>query len=223
MRPLTDRQHDLLRFIENHLKERGYQPSIREMADHMGIRSTNGVNDHLKALERKGYIKRHMDSKSRAITLVERPENAGPRTAGHPWERVSDRVDRVVNVPLVGRIAAGKPVWAEENMEDVLCLDASLTGPHPGVFALRVTGESMVGKGILDGDYVLVKPQKTAESGRIVVALVDGEATVKTLRVRPDAVVLQPENPAMQPIEIQKDDTTSVDILGVVISVFRKI
>lgn len=213
MRPLTKRQSTLLRFIEGHVDEYGYPPSIREMADHMGISSTNGVNDHLKALERKGCLLRHGGLKSRAISLV------GRKTS----KMVADTTSQVSIVPLVGRVAAGAPVLSEENVDDYFHLDRSLTGDHEDLFALRVAGESMIERGILDGDFVLVKPQKTADSGQVVVALVDGEATVKTFKLRSKSVVLEPANPNMQPIEIPKHDRRGVAIVGIVKGVFRKL
>jgi len=190
MKQLTKRQQELLLFIEDYLKLHGFPPSIREMADHMGIRSTNGVNDHLKALERKGFISRLQGFKSRAITLANR-------------EASSSVVDQsIIKIPVVGRVAAGVPVLSEENIESFISLDRSLL-PDPKSFALRVHGDSMIGKGIFDGDIVFVRPQQSADSGQIVVALIDDQATVKTFRFSRGVIRFEPENPAMDSIVVR--------------------
>ncbi len=207
MRELTDRQRALLEFIERHVQEHGYPPSIREMADHMGIRSTNGVNDHLKALERKGLIARDAGPKSRAITVT-RPRREG-RRAEFP------------GIPVLGRVAAGLPLLAEENLEGHLRLERDLRAREDGLFALRVRGDSMVGLGILDGDHVIVRPQETARPGQIVVALIDGEATVKTFRPGRAGLTLEPANPAYPPIVVRPEEGREVRLCGVVVSVLR--
>jgi repressor LexA len=211
MKELTDRQQQLLGFIADHVQSHGFPPSIREMADHMGIRSTNGVNDHLKALERKGYISRGRDLKSRAISLLTDPR---PR---------SDTLDSepVLAVPILGRVAAGQPVLSEENIEGTLHLGSSMLNTNRKIFALRIHGESMIEKGIFDGDIVFVKPQQTADNGQTVVAMVDGEATVKTFRRTRSAIHLEPANPDMEPIVIRKVDFKPTSIIGVVTGVFR--
>jgi len=213
MRGLTGRQRQLLEFIAGHIRENGYPPTLREMAAELGVRSPNGVNDHLKALERKGYILRQAGPKSRAISLA-RPV-LPPAAAG-------DERD-TIEVPLLGRVAAGLPVLAEENFERRLHIDAGLLPASGRVFALRVHGDSMVGRGILDGDIVLVRAQSTAHSGDVVVALVDGEATVKTLRRNRQVVVLEPANPDFAPIVLDGHQARNTTIVGVVVGLWRRI
>jgi len=212
MKELTDRQEQLLNYLADHVQAHGFPPSIREMADHMGIRSTNGVNDHLKALERKGYISRGRGLKSRAISLLTEP----PRQSDAGSEPV-------LAVPILGRVAAGMPVLSEENIEGTLHVGSSLLNTNRKVFALRVRGESMIEKGIFDGDIVFVKSQQTADNGQTVVAMVDGEATVKTFRRSRNAINLEPANPDMQPIVIRREDFRPTTIIGVVTGVFRLI
>ncbi|MBN2495404.1 MAG: transcriptional repressor LexA [Deltaproteobacteria bacterium] len=209
MRELTRRQSELLEFIEDHLHAHGYPPSIREMAEHMGIRSTNGVNDHLKALERKGYVEREHGLKSRAIALRGRPQES--------------RAAPSVSIPVLGRVAAGLPVLSEENLEGHIQIGRSLLPSGGPLFALRVRGESMRDKGILDGDTVIVKKQSRAEAGQIVVALIDGEATVKTYRPSKRSISFEPANPDFQPIVLRRSDFRAADILGVVAGVFRRL
>jgi repressor LexA len=199
---LTERQSLVLRFIEESITDRGYPPTIREIGRKLKIRSTNGVNDHLKALERKGYIKRE-DMKSRALRPV---DHRGP----------------TVRVPIVGRIAAGQPLLAAEHVEDTVQVDSFFLGTNREVFALRVVGESMIEDGIHDGDYIFVRKQLTANRGDIVVALIDDEATVKRYYPEGNRVRLQPANSAMAPIYIRREDFRQSSILGVVCGVYRK-
>jgi repressor LexA len=213
MKGLTDRQQQLLDFIEDHVRIHGFPPSIREMADHMGIRSTNGVNDHLKALEKKGYIQRGSGLKSRAISLMSRSRRSSARRQEEP----------VVAVPILGRVAAGVPVLSDENYEGSISLGRSLLPGGRNLFALRVRGDSMIDKGIYDGDMVLVSSQQAADSGQIVVALVDGEATVKTLRRLKSHIRLEPANEKYQPIVVRRQDFTPTSILGVVTGVYRQL
>lgn len=213
MKPLTERQEQLLSYIADHVETHGFPPSIREMADHMGIRSTNGVNDHLKALERKGYIAREKGLKSRAISLLTGRSHKHSVSAGEP----------LLSVPILGRVAAGTPVLSEENIEGTLHLGRSMLPGANKMFALRVRGESMIGKGIFDGDIVFVKPQQTADNGQTVVALVDGEATVKTFRRTRSAIQLEPANPDMQPIVIRREEFRPTTVVGVVTGVFRSL
>lgn len=203
MEPLTKRQRQVLSFVERSIDEWGYPPTMREIGLHMGIRSTNGVNDHLKALERKGYVVRE-DLKSRTLRPV------APRS-------------RTQDVPLVGRVAAGQPLLAVENLEDTLRVDRSLLGEADPVFALRVAGESMIEDGILDGDLVFVRQQETARSGDIVVALLDDEATVKRYFPEAEGVRLQPANTAMEPIWLRPDSGVDFRLLGVVVGVYRQV
>jgi repressor LexA len=214
MRELTDRQQLLLSFIEEYALDHGFPPSIREMADHMGISSTNGVNDHLKALERKGYLSREKGLKSRAIRLA--------RPAIRAQAEARDEGAAAL-VPLLGRVAAGLPLISDENLESELLVDRSLLPASGKVFALRVHGDSMIGRGILDRDLVLVRSQQSAASGDMVVAMLDGEVTVKTYRRSRESVVLEPANPTFEPIVIRRRDFASASILGIVTGVLRRI
>jgi repressor LexA len=212
MKDLTARQHQLLSFIEDYLKVHGFPPSIREMGDSMGVRSTNGINDHLKALEKKGYIVRGNDFKSRAISIKSRPPqpSSGPQTLS-------------IAIPILGRVAAGTPILSEENFEGQFLMDRSLLPRGQNWFALKVRGDSMIEKGIFEGDLVIVNSQSTAQSGQIAVVSIDGEATVKIFKQEKDSVVLEPANARMQPIVIRKKDFRPTTILGVVIGVFRQL
>lgn len=198
---LTSRQQQVLDFITHCIDERGFPPTLREIGEHMSIRSTNGVNDHLKALERKGYLKRE-DLKSRAMRPVES--------------------DASVRIPLLGHVAAGQPLLAVENREDELKLDRSLIGTADISFALRIKGDSMIEDGIFDGDYVFVRQQRTARNGDTVVAMIDEEATVKRFYKEHDRVRLQPANATMEPIVVFPQEARSVDILGLVVGVYRR-
>ena len=204
--PLTDRQKAVLEFISRYISMRGYPPTLREIGEHMGIRSTNGVNDHLKALEKKGYLERE-DLKSRALRPIEQePEH------------------HYVDVPLIGRVAAGQPLLAVEQAEETVRVDRFFLGPSAReVFALRVKGDSMIEAGIFDGDFIFVRKQVTAERGDIVVAMIDSEATVKYFHPEGDAISFKPANRHMQPIVVRKRDFKSVDLLGVVVGIYRKL
>ena len=217
MKGLTKRQMQLLQFIADHLEENGYPPSIREMAEHMGIRSTNGVNDHLKALERKGYLTRKAGLKSRAIALTHGGAAKGSRSKA---SAMSD--SNVIQIPLVGKVAAGQPILADQQVEDYLHLDRSMLNTSGEVFALKVQGESMIEKGIMPDDILFVRRQNSADSGQVVVAMLDGEATVKTYRPSKGRIALEPANSSMKPIVIEKHDFQQVQILGVVTGVFRQ-
>jgi repressor LexA len=206
---LTDRQREILDFITRSIAARGYPPTLREIGTHFGIRSTNGVNDHLRALEKKGYLQRE-DLKSRAL----RPVTA----LGKPREPASE----VVDVPLLGRVAAGVPLLAVENVNETVRVDRFFIGQTREVFALRVKGESMIEDGIFDGDYIFVRKQLHANRGETVVAMIEGEATVKRYYPEGDVIRFQPANAAMQPIFVRKRDFKSVNLLGVVIGVYRR-
>ncbi|MEE9385102.1 MAG: transcriptional repressor LexA [Nannocystaceae bacterium] len=203
--PLTARQQQALNYISRCLDVRGYPPTLREIGEHMGIRSTNGVNDHLKALERKGYLVRE-ELKSRAL---------------RPIRQEASRVE----IPIIGRVAAGQPILAQENVIDRVTVDRFFLGSASGrdVYGLVVQGDSMVDDGIHDGDYVFVRKQPVAERGEIVVVMVDGEATVKRFFDEGDSIRLQPANAAMSPIILDKSDFRSVDVLGKVIGVYRRL
>jgi repressor LexA len=206
---LTDRQREILDFITRSITASGYPPTLREIGTHFGIRSTNGVNDHLRALEKKGYLQRE-DLKSRAL----RPVTA----LGKPREAASE----VVDVPLLGRVAAGVPLLAVENVNETVRVDRFFIGQTREVFALRVKGDSMIEDGIFDGDYIFVRKQLQANKGETVVAMIEGEATVKRYYPEGDVIRFQPANAAMQPIFVRKRDFKSVNLLGVVIGVYRR-
>ena len=200
---LTGRQRQVFDFITRSIDERGYPPTLREIGAHMRIRSTNGVNDHLKALERKGWITRE-DLKSRALRPVE-------------------TTSMLAEVPLVGRVAAGQPLLAEENIEGNVKVDRFFIGQSREVFALRVQGDSMIEDGIHDGDFIFVRKQLTAEKGDTVVAMIDGEATVKRYYPEGDVIRFQPANSNMSPILVRRRDFRSVNLIGVVVGVYRKL
>jgi repressor LexA len=223
---LTQRQRDILDFISASIVERGFPPTLREIGEHFNIRSTNGVNDHLKALEKKGHLRRE-DLKSRAMRPV-LPDGSGevvplrrPPMGTGVMEVVSG--DDMAEIPILGRVAAGQPILAVEQATDTVRIDRLLIGGHREVFGLRIVGESMIEDGIFDGDYVFVKKAPTARSGEIVVAMIDGEATVKRYFPEGDVIRFQPANSNMQPILVRKDDFKSVDIIGVVVGVYRKL
>jgi repressor LexA len=212
MQGLTKRQEQTLAFIRHSIEERGYPPTLREIGEHMGIKSTNGVNDHLRALERKGYLRRE-DMKSRALKLVEDPKTKAAAASA----------DDLVDVPVVGRVAAGAPLLAEENVIDNVRIDRMLVRGGKDVFGLKVAGDSMIDAGIFSGDYIFVKKQATAERGEIVVALIGDEATVKYYYPERDYVRFQPANAQMAPILVRATDFKPTMLLGKVIGVFRKI
>lgn len=199
---ITERQQKIYEFIRETLSARGIPPTMREIGEEFGIRSTNGVTKHLAALEQGGLITRER-GKSRGLSL-------------HSRERTP------VTVPLLGRIAAGQPVLSPENREGEVMLDPSLFSLRSArhIFALTVRGESMVNAHIMDGDTLVVRSQSTAHSGEIVVALVEGEATVKRFFAEKNRVRLQPENNGMKPIYIERGDFR---ILGKAVGVLRKL
>ena len=221
--PLTDRQEKILAFIKKSIHDQGYPPTIREIGEYFGIRSTNGVNDHLKALERKGYLLRG-ELKSRALSVIEGGRSqAGrfPRLARRELSAVGD--GDVVEVPVVGKVAAGEPILAQENITDHVRIDSVLLGDGGRkVFALRVSGDSMIGDGIFDGDYIFVRKQLHAGAGEIVVAMIEDEATVKRFYPEGDRVRFQPSNPRLKPIYVSRDDFRETQIIGVVVGVYRK-
>lgn len=214
MKKLTERQSLVLDFIIKSIDSRGYPPTIREIGEHMSIRSTNGVNDHLKALERKGYLVRDQ-SKSRALRPLFFAD-------GSPIESGSNVP--VQNVPLVGSIAAGSLTEAIEHVDDHVVLGEGLLGKAKEIFALRVKGESMIEDGILDDDIIFVNRQQSANQGEIIAAQVDGEATVKRFYRESDGRIrLQPANSSMEPIYIEPDEFRETQILGRVVGVFRQL
>ena len=197
---LTPRQERLLRVIETSLADRGYIPSLQEMARAMSINSLQGVKGHLTALERKGYIRR-FPGRRRAIEIMQRIV---------PLEG---------SIPILGQVAAGRPLLAVENQEGELSIGSSLVG-NGTHFALRVQGDSMIGEGILDGDYVIVRQQEAADPGEIVVALLGEEVTVKRLQKQGKRLILEAANDAYEPIPLTPQ-SLSVQILGVVVGVYR--
>jgi repressor LexA len=216
-KPLTARQQEIYDYIEGRIRAWGFPPTIREIGEHLGIRSTNGVADHLKALKRKGYLEQH-DMKSRTL----RPVRAGGALAAHE-SRVSYTGTPSQAVPVLGRVAAGTPILAVENAETVLTLDPQLLGQRNDVFALQVVGDSMIDDGILNGDTIFVQRRTHAESGEIVVVVLDNEATVKRYYPEKKRIRLQPANANMQPIYVREGEYDNVQIVGLVVGVFRRV
>ena len=212
MQGLTKRQEQTLDYIRASIKARGYPPTLREIGEHMGIRSTNGVNDHLRALERKGYLRRE-DMKSRALRLVDEPEEA---SAG-------DRSDDLVSIQVLGRVAAGLPILADENVIDTVTVDRMMLKGGQDVFGLKIQGDSMIEAGILNGDYIFVHKQATASRGDIVVALIGDEATCKYYYPEREYIRFQPANAAMAPILVRAVDFKSTMLLGKVVGVYRRL
>jgi repressor LexA len=214
---LTDRQKEILAFILRMAEERGFPPTIREIGEEMDIASTNGVNDHLKALERKGYLTRG-EQQSRSLVPTKRARLI--LGLGQSPKKDANMID----VPLLGRVAAGAPLLATENIEDSVRIDSFLLGGAGGkeVFALRVKGESMIDDGIYDGDFLFVRKAPSASPGDIVVALIEDEATVKRYFPEGDKIRFQPANKTMQPIYVHKSQFKQTMILGKVVGVYRK-
>ena len=209
---LTERQRETLQFIAEMVEKRGYPPSVREIGEALGLASSSTVHSHLQALQRKGFL-RIDPTKPRAIELMYDPETE------LPIERRPSR-----SVPLLGRIAAGTPIMAEENVEEIYPMPSDLVGDG-NVFMLEVHGDSMIDDGIMDGDFVIIRQQPTAHSGEIVAAMVPSEygdapeATVKRIRHRGSAIVLEPANERLEPFEAP----AGTEILGKVVAVFRKV
>lgn len=199
---LNTRQKQILQYIKETLRSKGYPPSVREIGEAVGLSSSSTVHSYLSKLEKLGFIRRD-PTKPRAIDLLDEA----------PW-----RQKEITPVPLVGKVTAGKPILAVENVEETYPLPTELIG-NDDVFMLTVQGDSMIDAGILDGDYILVRNQNTARNGDIIVALVDEEeATVKRFFKEKDYIRLQPENTSMDPIF-----SRNVAILGKVIGVFRRL
>jgi repressor LexA len=214
MTGLTKRQAQTLDYIRLSIEERGYPPTLREIGEYMGIRSTNGVNDHLRALERKGYLRRE-DMKSRALRVVDQHDEHSPPPKGTD--------EGILDIQILGRVAAGMPLLAEENVVDTVRVDRMMVRGGREVFGLRVAGDSMIEAGILNGDYIFVRKQPTADRGDIVVALIGDEATVKHYYPEKDYVRFQPANSQMAPILVRAQDFKPTMLLGVVVGVFRRI
>ena len=206
MKAISPKQQQIYDFIISFQADHGYPPSVREIGEHVGLKSPSTVHFHLKGLESAGYIAK-AEGKTRAITVVGGPEAGGP-----VMEELDARPDRI---PIVGNVAAGSPILAQECIEDYLVFETNgRTGEY---FALKVRGESMLGAGILPGDLVVVHRQQECHNGEIVVALFEDEATVKTLRRKDGHTWLMPENPEYEPI-----DGDGCEILGKVVAVVRR-
>jgi SOS regulatory protein LexA len=203
-RELTRRQHEILDYIRSEIHRRGFPPSVREIGEAVGLSSSSTVHSHLAALEKKGFIRRD-PSKPRALEVLDYRDT----------ERAVD-YGAVQAVPVVGSVAAGAPILAAENIEQTVPLPAEFAGD--ATFILRVRGESMIDAGILDGDFVVVHQQPTADDGDIVVAMIDDDATVKRFFRESGRIRLQPENPSMDPIYARE-----VTVLGKVIALFRRV
>lgn len=214
---LTDRQRKILETIRQSVVDRGYPPSMREIGEAVGLSSSSSVKHQLHALQVKGFLRRD-PHRPRAMEVV-MPEEASASSVTAPesdFTAVSN-TDRTVAVPLVGRIAAGGPVLADQQVEDVFALPQQLTG-HGELFMLTVSGDSMIDAAICDGDLVVVRRQASCNNGDIVAALIDDEATVKTFQRQDGHVWLMPHNPAYAPI-----DGTHATIMGKVVSVLRRL
>ena len=197
---ISAKQQEILEYIKSQILERGFPPAVRDICEAVHLKSTSSVHSHLETLEKNGYIRRN-PTKPRAIEILDDSFNFTRR--------------EMVNVPIVGRVAAGEPLLAEQNIEEYFPIPMDFM-PNKQTFMLKVKGESMINAGILDGDYVLVEERKTAHNGEMIVALVDDGATVKRFYKEEGIIRLQPENDTMEPIIVP--DCT---ILGKVIGVFR--
>lgn len=210
-RKITKRQQQIYDFIRTYQQEKGYPPSVREMAAAVGLSSPSTVHAHLSALEDHGLIKRDK-TKPRALEVFNEDG-----TSAKPSQEVTEPVGRgTVSLPLIGRVAAGMPILAEQNIEDTFTLPSEIATDSSS-FVLEVHGNSMINVGIYNGDYIIVREQKSAMNGEIVVAMIDGEATVKTFYKEQGRVRLQPENDAMEPIF-----ATNPTILGKVVALMRR-
>lgn len=197
---ISPKQQEILDYIKSQILERGFPPAVRDICDAVHLKSTSSVHSHLETLEKNGYIRRD-PTKPRAIEILDDSFNFTRR--------------EMVNVPMIGRVAAGEPILAEQNIENYFPIPMEFM-PNNQTFMLKVKGESMINAGIFDGDLVLVEQCQTARNGEMVVALIEDGATVKTFYKEKDAIRLQPENDSMDPIIV-----TDVKILGKVIGVFR--
>lgn len=214
---LGKREKDILAFIEKQIKENGYPPSVREIGKSVGLSSTATVHGYLTKLEQKGYIKKE-NQKGRTLRLLKGTKNSNENKPEVKEESKNlYTAKEMVEVPIVGKITAGAPILAVENISDTFPIPIDFVG-NSECFVLTVSGESMIEAGILDGDYILVKKQNVARNGEIVVALIGDEATVKTFYKESDHIRLQPENSTMDPIIV-----SNCEILGKVAGVFRKL
>ena len=204
---ISAKQQEILEYIKDEILHKGYPPAVREICQAVNLKSTSSVHSHLETLEKNGYIRRD-PTKPRAIEIMDDTFNLNRR--------------EMVNVPILGNVAAGEPLFAEENIEDYFPIPAEMV-PNSEVFMLHVRGESMINVGILDGDNVLVQQQSTAKDGEMVVALVEDSATVKTFYKEDGYIRLQPENDTMEPILVHEGLQIVPDcqILGKVFGIFR--
>lgn len=202
---LTERQKEVFDFLKDFLRVKGFPPTLREIASHFGLRGPKGPQKTLNILARKGYI-RKIPGGSRAIEILSYPQFS---------------LTHILSVPIIGRVRAGEPILAIENIEGYLNFDRSLVSSED-VFLLRVEGESMIDDHIQDGDFALVKPQATAENGEIVVVLIEEEATIKRIFRKRDLIRLEPSNPKMEPIVVKKGEKR-ITIVGKVVGIFRKL
>ena len=208
---LNKRERAILKFIEKQIKDKGYPPSVREIGKAVGLSSTATVHGYIAKLTQKGYIKKE-DQKGRTLKVLKGGLEDNAKSSPKPVYNGRELVD----VPVIGKITAGAPILAVENVTDTFPIPIDFVGNSES-FMLTVRGESMIEAGILDGDYILVKRQNTARNGEIVVALIEDEATVKTFYKEKDYIRLQPENSTMDPIIVP-----NCEILGKVAGVFRK-
>jgi len=203
MKKVTTRQHAIYNYIKEFILLNKFPPTIREIGEKFGIKSTNGVRETLISLEKKGLIKK-LSHQARSIELLQSAPSIA--TAAH--------------VPLIGRIAAGTPILAEENIEDTLAVDKALLPRSSQIFALRVQGDSMTGDGILNGDLAIIRMQKNAEHGQIIAAIIDGDATLKHYYPAENRIELRASNPTYSPIIINEGEDFS--IAGILAGVIRK-
>ena len=208
---LNKREKAILKYIEKEVATNGYPPSVREIGKAVGLKSTATVHGYISKLEEKGYVKKE-SQKGRTLKLLKGGANQTPKNADKPIYNGKELVD----VPVIGKITAGEPILAFENVTDTFPIPLDFVGNSES-FMLVVRGESMIEAGILSGDYILVRKQNNTENGEIVVALIEDEATVKTFYKEKDHIRLQPENSTMDPIIVP-----NCEILGKVIGVFRK-
>ena len=212
----NNRKQQILDFVDKQVEEKGYPPSVREICAAVGFKSTSTVHDYLEKLEKEGLIKKD-PSKPRALKVV---GSKSPSSAYRKNQTLGDFYPRkeLVDVPIIGKVAAGLPILAVENIEDTYPIPVDMV-QNSTAFMLKVRGESMIEAGILDGDLILVRQQSTAINGDIVVALIEDEATVKTFYKENGYVRLQPQNQSMDPIIVHEN----LSILGKVIGVFRRV
>jgi len=210
VKPLNEKQRRILEFLKQQIEEKGYPPSVREICSAMGYKSTSTVHGYIEQLQKNGYLQKD-PTKPRALKIID--NDSAPKKDMDYYTR-----KELVDVPVVGKVTAGLPILATENIEDTFPLPVELV-QNSTAFMLRVQGDSMVEAGILDRDYVLVKQQSVASNGEIVVALIDDEATIKTFYKEKDHIRLQPQNKYYEPIIVKGN----VTILGKVIGVFRKL